>query len=465
MTIQASVKYVLILLLCLAFLPFIYVSFFIHPVADDLTYAVKAIHHPFAIAWLNEYLYWNGRISSNVFVLLNPMVWDSLVWYRLIPILLIALTLLSVFVAVRFVFRHVFVWSTQLLIALAFSLLLLHQLPLISEGIYWYTSAVTYQLGIIFFILTAIAVYALFKKNYLFSAFAHRAITCLLLLVSAGFNEVQMLLTIFFSAVILFYAYRNKRFKNESVLIFSTSLIAVFLVIMAPGNDIRAGIYTEVHRFWYSAGMSLLQTGRFFLMWASSFALLFSSLLFFYIYINNKPLQRFIQPLSFIHPLVAVGILFSVLFIAVFPAYWSTGILGQHRTLNLACFYFHVLWFFTLAIGLNAYLPLSKVKPLSAQYTLMLVLVFFINLIAVKNNGLVLHDIMSKKVHTFDKQMQQRRQSILTAIHNKNESISLASISSKPASIFVYDISSNPDHWLNLAYNRYYNTEQPIRVK
>jgi hypothetical protein len=46
---------------------------------------------------------------------------------------------------------------------------------------------------------------------------------------------------------------------------------------------------------------------------------------------------------------LAAGLLL-VIPAAVFPAYWETGLLGQHRTVNTAYFAFLVLWFTATAI-------------------------------------------------------------------------------------------------------------------
>jgi hypothetical protein len=60
----------IIFLLCI---PFLYLTFFIHPSGDDYTYAFLELKSSFYKAYLDEYFLWNGRFISNLFVLKNPL--------------------------------------------------------------------------------------------------------------------------------------------------------------------------------------------------------------------------------------------------------------------------------------------------------------------------------------------------------------------------------------------------------
>jgi len=77
--------------------PYIYLSFFIHPAADDYNYAVLTINNNWFSEYFNQYFTWNGKYSSNCLVLLNPIAFKSISIYRIIPLLLILLTFLSIY--------------------------------------------------------------------------------------------------------------------------------------------------------------------------------------------------------------------------------------------------------------------------------------------------------------------------------------------------------------------------------
>ena len=83
-------KLIGVLAICL--LPYMILFAYCHPSGDDFSYAVLGTKPPFLSAFLDEYNLWNGRYTSNIFVLKNPLiVHHSWIWlYRS--------TLLAIFV-------------------------------------------------------------------------------------------------------------------------------------------------------------------------------------------------------------------------------------------------------------------------------------------------------------------------------------------------------------------------------
>src|SRR5262249_3706199 len=82
--------------------------------------------------------------------------------------------------------------------------------------------------------------------------------------------------------------------------------------------------------------------------WTTSGPLLLASLLFLPLaaeVAERAPVFRAVTPLS--ATAMAAGAVLTIP-IATFPVYWSTGVLGQHRTPSVACFVFVLLWFAAL---------------------------------------------------------------------------------------------------------------------
>ena len=78
---------------------------YVHPYADDLSYAVAGIRTPLLERLVHEYTSWNGRYTSNLLVLRTPLVLGlqpGLVLYRLCAVFLFVLTWVVALLVWRF---------------------------------------------------------------------------------------------------------------------------------------------------------------------------------------------------------------------------------------------------------------------------------------------------------------------------------------------------------------------------
>ncbi|MBK9060273.1 MAG: hypothetical protein IPL81_10500 [Flavobacteriales bacterium] len=109
-------------LLCISLLKYFWLAGHAHPVADDFCYAAKS-RGASLWAWsYSEWMYWNGRYASNLLMIHGPLSWSSdfLPGYRAVPVLLIALTFLSIWFILRRVTRHALSTGRELLGTLVF---------------------------------------------------------------------------------------------------------------------------------------------------------------------------------------------------------------------------------------------------------------------------------------------------------------------------------------------------------
>lgn len=450
--------------LVILIVPYIYLSFFANPAADDFTYAHKGKALDFFSTLINEYLNWNGRYTSNVFVLINPITFNSFLLYKLIPVFIIVLTFLSYLLFVKTLFRHLFSKINSCIISLLLSLLFIYQMPIISEGVYWYTGAVTYQLGNIFSLVFISLLVQYVKKKFLFeNNKIHLLILTLMLIFTIGFNEVLMLLLSFFILIFLFVQIRNKlENRNLAIYLFILSLFFSLIVYIAPGNSIRESNFSNIHNFSHSTVYSIAQTGRFFVIWISSVPLLLLSFLFFFL---NKTLSKNSKIFSvsfYLNPFFSTLFLFVVIFVSIFPAYWSTGMLGQHRTLNVAYYFFILFWFINLNVWFNYFENrLSKIQSPNKKVNYIVVCII-IGFFAFTRNGYSsLTDIIYGKASSFNKQMNER----YDVIKSSKDTIFFKLINNPPKCLLIYDISDNPEHWLNRCYAVYFECENKPVVK
>ncbi|MEO6903581.1 MAG: DUF6056 family protein [Bacteroidia bacterium] len=451
-------KGLLLILFLFSCLPYIYISIYANPAADDFTYAFKGSNNDFIKTYLAEYINWNGRYTSNALVLLNPLAFNSFFAYKIIPVVIISFTFFSYLFSINCLIGEVLSKINRYLISFILLLLFLYQMPIISEGIYWYTGAVTYQLGNIF-ALIFVGLLIQYHKAIFFlgKKIIHLLVLTIILILTVGFNEVIMIILFFFSLFYFFIVYTKKLpHKTLANYLVIVTLLFSAVVYFAPGNLIRASYFSSNHHFISSFLYSMAQSLRFFLNWTSSLPLLLISILFFYLNIHLSKNIVLFSKSFYLTRLHSSVLLFFVIFIAVFPAYWSTGILGQHRTLNVAYYVFIFMWFINLTVWFN-YFKNENTKSISKRTSTILLVVIITSCFFTKNGYDVITDIYYGKAQSFNQQMNERYALIVSA--NNKDTIYFSTIKSPPKSLFLYEISDKPQSWQNKCYLIYYECE------
>lgn len=450
-------KWPLLFCLILLFIPYFFLSAYTNPFADDFIYGQRGEENQVIAQAIREYFNWSGRYTSNILQFLNPLAFHSFVGYKVFPIVLIILILLS-----HFFFIHILVGGQlsrieKVILTLLFVLLFLHEMPILSEGIYWYTGSVVYQLGTVCAILY-ISLLGLYtqKKILINNSFVHLVLLTLLLIVSIGFNEIIMLGLVLFSTISLIVVRKNK-LQNQHLFLylFILSVICASVSFFAPGNAVRATLASNNHHLGYSLFMGLAQTARFFLKWICSVPLLVLSYLYFYL---NKKLSAEVSLFAksfYLKPLQSIGVLLLVIFIAVFPPYWATGMLGQHRTVNVACYLFLIMWFINLTVFFNAFKNQFQIKPAMKRFYVLLMGIVILAFVFTKNGYDVMNDIFYGKASDYNKQMTARYKQFQT----NSDTIYFKGIKNPPKSLFLYDVAKEPNYWMNKAYTIYFNCE------
>lgn len=435
---------VLLVLACL--------SIHTHPMADDWSYAHQGRTRALGPWLLSEYRNWNGRYFSNILVGKGPMVLGTgALWlYRAVPIVLMGLTVLamrSVALAVTSVGHNA--WATGILLTALF----FHGMPDIADGLYWYTGAVTYQLGNV--LLLFLVARCISRNN--------GALNVLLILATAGCSEVLMILALL--TVVTAAALDLSLRKTVSTAIRTEVVVAAvctFVVVLAPGNNVRAALFTGTHDVVHSGWMSLLQTLRFGATWLLNPALLLCSLIYF-------PLQRqwrAAHPERFLpSPWLTTFGLGAVIFLCAFPAYWGTGILGQHRTMNVAYCFFLLLWFANISAWDHALLskqwPVLSAVPLAAK---VLPLLTVLALLLTGNTGGALRDLLSGRAAHYDHQLTARY-ALLEQARADGSEPRLPVIVDPPLVLPLYELRADPHDWVNQCYALYFGLEgKPVHA-
>ena len=340
---------------------------------------------------------------------------------------------------------------SRFIISTCFFLFYLSLIPALNEGFYWYTGIVTYQFSIILFLIYFHILIRLTNKIQL-------CILIFLQLFIVGCNEIAMffILLLNFSLIVFNNKKNNRTFFWT---LFLTSVFFCFFVYFAPGNKVRSTYFDDVsHQFFQSFFMSVSQVLRFVIVLNSGFLIFISAYILYFIFPNLKYTIQ-IQNRKFYFYIIPI-ILFIVLFISIFPAYWTTGIMGQHRTVNFAFFISIPLMFYWYLIFINVFEAFFiKIKIHINSY---MIIILICSLFFTKNYKGVFMDIYYAKQLKFDQENNKRYEELKYQLNHKKNDVYLKKIKTHPFSIFIYDLDKDPNHLANIGYQRYWKVSGKV---
>lgn len=432
---------------------FAVVALYAHPIADDFDFASGRRDAGFVSAWRQQYVGWNGRFSSNALALAIPLNGGSTAGYRAAIVAILIATLLALYALMRSLDPGEFTPGQTALAALALFVLFLSGMPALGEGIYWYTSAVTYQAAVVVAALH-VALVASARRHHSLSRFTLAGI---LLFLVCGFNEVIAAFAVAAYGLATVGVWpagaRDRRVFGAMLAIAAVGALAI---VGSPGNAARLAAYPLRHRLFASLGMTTLQTARFLAEWSTSGPLLVTSA----IWIASADrvaasIPRF-RARRYLAACTA-GILLVVP-LAAFPAYWATGILGQHRTIDTAYFAFLLLWFAAVTLWCAAKPEAAAVVAAAVKRARTPLVALLLAALALTHNSYAAgSDLASGRLAAYDRAMQARDVALDACCARRERTCVLAPIGDPPASLLVIDIARSPSDWVNLAYARYFN--------
>lgn len=423
------------LLLCIT--PFLLITPFNHPFYDDYCHAAKTLEYGVLGAVKNMYLTWNGKYFSTLLLSFHPLVFGSFNTYKIVPLILILLTWLSIYFSASALLKGEVASVDKLIAATLFTALFMNQIPELTEGYYWMPGSVTYLVGdvlTIFFFGIAVRLFESRGKGRSLLLI----LNCLLIVAIMGSSETIMM--IFF---LLLLAMTIKAFisRDDSKRVWLAFLLVAALcaavVTLAPGNAVRSGNGTRGHLLFSSLIYSCAQELRFLLKWLTNPALILGTILFIPVaYRLSESNERFKRHFNF-HPLAASLLLLLVLFMGFFPAYWNLGMLGQHRTVNLVFFLFLVGWFLNLAIWtgyLNRKFGVKVAAPPRYVYVICLLLIP-LSLLTTSNTIETIGDLASGRAFRYDVQMKRRYAQIEECLKTGRSPCTIDRLTDLPTSI------------------------------
>lgn len=452
---------ILFVLLCAALFPFLALSFFNYPSADDLIYSYVAKQSSVFHNVTDAYLHWSGRYFSSFIISLNPLVFGWEFGYTLFPIILIALLYLGLlllvnsFIKIHFINRH--------LEALILLVLIIQIFPSPVEAFYWISGSLAYTLP---YIILFLFIYLLQKQT---QNKISLIVIGLLAIILSGTNEIMMLLV--FETLLLLLIFKTIHKKpNVKLLVAFIGLVAgIIIELSAPGNYRRLEFFPlhgQIPESLVSSAFSFFRIGVHTLSQPS----LWLVILIVFILGAQKNFQisetlnqkRNIIFLSVISILIAASL--------YFPAYFAMGIAPPPRIHNCVSIALVLILIINSAVWGNYYginhssVIQSTPKIITQMLIILTVLLLFTGFQkrpgeSISFSGNVTNawnDLLFKAV-PYKKEMNERLQKVSRAQQLNQDTLLLNPIISKPYTTFYIDIKENPDHWINISFSEYYH--------
>ncbi len=394
----------------LAILPFIVLAAFVNPLYDDYSYANNVLRVGFYDAQINLYHQWAGRYFSNILLSLNPIVWGNFTLYKIVPLFIIWLTYASIFCFIQTLLKKSLEMSIKLCGAGLLTVLFLNGMPDPLDGIYWIPGSLSYQFAnILTFFLLALLMKAF--ENPPKPRISLIIVSYFLIVAIVGSSETSMVFLLFIISSLTAVSFIQTSPNRWIWLgLWALTILCSFLVMASPGNEIRSLAFANRHQFFYSVGMALAQEVRFIATWITNPGFILISI--FTVPMAQKLIEEneLQKKYFFLHPLISTALLLGLIFCGLFPPYWATGILGQHRSVNVAYFFFLIGWFLLL-FNWVAYFNQKGVEmefrlP-KFVYAIGLPLLL-ISLLATNNSREAVIDLVSGQASTYNQEMRQR---------------------------------------------------------
>jgi hypothetical protein len=215
-------------------------------------------------------------------------------------------------------------------LALAFLMISSFHTP--SEGLYWMASAYSYTIAIVFFNLGMAFLLSEKKPNYFLAAF-FGFIIC-------GCNETSMVLWVYFLGVVSLMTWLNhKRLPLGLLITITVTVIGAGIMLLSPGNAIRAGYFPKSHNIVRTISNALLYS------FIDPFKFLTLPIIAFAI-LNQDRLRTLLTFGTWKkHRKLWLLVMMGLFFISFAPSLWGMGRRPNTRTMNVIVHAYLVLLF------------------------------------------------------------------------------------------------------------------------
>ncbi|HMS33815.1 MAG TPA: DUF6056 family protein [Ignavibacteria bacterium] len=447
----------LIIFLCSMILPFIILFFFNHPSADDWGLSENTKIRGFSDTQIHYYKNWTGKYFSNAVLSYNPLYFNSVFGYKMLTLLLLILFIYILYALIRQLSKNAISFKEKILLTLSIIFLYLYSMPSLSQSFYWLTASVVYQLGLIMIMMFLLLYSKITDPKDSTSENVLTFLSVLLLIAIAGCSEMSMVTgVLMISLLVLGKLITERKINGRLVLFTITTALSSYVLLSAPGNNVRGSQYPDSHKLIPSVITTITTMADYFVSWIFLSPLLFITLLtlpvLFKLVKNNEK-----KPVSiFVNPVYTVAAFLGVLFVLFFTPVWSLGRSPFNRTVNIIYFVFLIGWFYNVTVLIYLLLrkyefKISRIPDFVYAVALVVVVLFLFKKNNVKN---AYADILLGGASGYNKELNLRYDLI---DKSTSDSLTVTPLVYTPRTIFFTDITADPELEFNRMYAHYFN--------
>lgn len=437
-------------------LPFLILFLYNHPYNDDLTFGYIFKTTGFIDSQIFVYTRWAGRYFANAVLGLNPLIYGSFTGYKIFTFLLLISFLSVFFYFISELTKNFLNIKKRFLLSLSIIFLFFYSMPIVSEGIYWMAGSVFYLVGLMM-LMIFLVLYS--KLNIAGSSSSNSStfiLSAIVLVALIGSNELTMFIgNLIILLIVINTLLSKKKIDFKLILYILLAIVFTYITISAPGNSLRGSKFSNTHNFILSIQLTVKALAFYLSSWIFLSPLLPVTILLTPVISKLMRFSENNKKSFFTNPVFVSIILLFILVVSFFVPAWSMGMAPYERTVNFIFFIFLLGWFYIMILifkFLSVKFNFNADRIPKFAYTIAfagIVLFLF------KNNNIkdAYSDLLKGQAAAFNNEQFARYDLIYK---NPSDSLTVPPIVNKPYSIFLGDLSTDPQDRLNKLYAQYF---------
>lgn len=277
----------------LILVPLIYLSFYTNPNAEDFSLSISPKHVSVFYYMRGFYLGFDGRYSTNFLFYFNPLSFNLIGAYKLMPLFFISSFFFSVYFLLVQIFRTLFVKKVEtyktILLAIFLISIFFNRVYSLPHILYWEASAFVFFLPLVFynfflcFFISLLKAQTLPRKQVFFFASA------LFLFLGIGLNEMCLpLYHLSFIIMLGWFLFNKKSIPYSVTSLYIILIFSTVLFVSAPGILSRSQGFSHERYEIFFIDYLVHFTTHHFVFFKSSLFSIFAMLLFSKLLIQNN---------------------------------------------------------------------------------------------------------------------------------------------------------------------------------
>jgi hypothetical protein len=322
----SKIKLLGIIFCVMSILPFVLISFYIHPHYDDYDFVNKLVGKNVFECTVYWYNTWSGRYSSIFLSNILTYGTENIFVYRLFPLILMGLYIIAFYTLLKTLFGNILGKLKLIFLSLFLLILYLYKMPEVTSGFYYMICSYVSSIGTIALIFLLSVLIKLLDKN-IKSRNYYIFLGCFLAFFIGGSYEPVMVMSLAFLFLVGIFMLLKKNLNFKWIALIGIILfLSSVLSIIGHGNKIRGGenLLKDNHASLPLVFLRSAISGCNLFIYTIQNPLLITSLILFipFAIIINKN-NSVINSVLNMHPAVpAIGIIFITI-ISFVPTVWS----------------------------------------------------------------------------------------------------------------------------------------------